>query len=151
MRSVFIAHCSCSIYNILTYLRNIFKSHNIKLVSNFKMYQSIPSLTIPPGDPRGFARSHCPRGRVLAQLSLPGGWGFELDKFSPFLEEKCRNFSICFKETEGSLKSRCSVLFHINFCKNSVSRPILAISVILIKLSGHPRVIFADARSSIKF
>ena len=23
------------------------------------MYQSIPSLTITPGDPRGFARSHC--------------------------------------------------------------------------------------------
>ena len=23
------------------------------------MYQSIPSLTITPGNPRGFARSHC--------------------------------------------------------------------------------------------
>ena len=36
------------------------------------MYQSIPSLTIPPGDPRGFAHSSCPRGRVFAPLSCPG-------------------------------------------------------------------------------
>ena len=36
------------------------------------MYQSIPSLTIPPGDPRGFARSSCPRARVFAPLSCPG-------------------------------------------------------------------------------
>ena len=41
------------------------------------MYQSIPSLTILPlGDPRGFARSHCTRGRVFAELSLPRGSGF---------------------------------------------------------------------------
>ena len=37
------------------------------------MYQSIPSLTIPPpGDPRGFAHSSCPWGRVFAPLSCPG-------------------------------------------------------------------------------
>ena len=36
------------------------------------MYQSIPSLTIPPSDPRGFAHSSCPRSRVFAPLSCPG-------------------------------------------------------------------------------
>ena len=36
------------------------------------MYQSIPSLTIPQGDPRGFAHSSCPRGRVFAPLFCPG-------------------------------------------------------------------------------
>ena len=38
------------------------------------MYQSIPSLTIPPpqGDPRGFAHSSCPWGRVFTPLSCPG-------------------------------------------------------------------------------
>ena len=36
------------------------------------MYRSIPSLTIPPGDPRGFAHSSCPWGRVFAPLSCPG-------------------------------------------------------------------------------
>ena len=36
------------------------------------MYQSIPSLTIPPGDPRGFAHSSCPWGRVFAPLSCAG-------------------------------------------------------------------------------
>ena len=35
----------------------------------------------PPGDPWGFARSHCPEDRVFAQLSLPGGRGFKLEKF----------------------------------------------------------------------
>ena len=33
---------------------------------------SIPSLTIPPSDPRGFAHSSCPRGRVFTPLSCPG-------------------------------------------------------------------------------
>ena len=41
------------------------------------MYQSIPSLTIPPGDPRGFAHSGCPWGRVFAPLSCPGGGGLK--------------------------------------------------------------------------
>ena len=36
------------------------------------MYQSIPSLTISPGDPWGFAHSSCPRGSVFAPLSCPG-------------------------------------------------------------------------------
>ena len=36
------------------------------------------------------------------------GRGFELKKFSTVLKEKCKNFSNCFKEAGGSLKSRCS-------------------------------------------
>ena len=28
----------------------------------------------------------------------PGGQGYELEKFSTVLKEKCKNFSICFKE-----------------------------------------------------
>ena len=50
------------------------------------MYQSIPSLTITPDDPRGFARSHC-----------LGFRDFESEKFSTVFKDKCRNFSICFK------------------------------------------------------
>ena len=46
------------------------------------MYQSIPSLTIPLGDPQGFVLAHCSGGRDFAKHSLPGGPGFELDKFS---------------------------------------------------------------------
>ena len=61
------------------------------------MYQSIPSLTITPDDPRGFARSHC-----------LGVRDFESERFSTVFEDKRRNFSICFKETEGSLKSKFS-------------------------------------------
>ena len=95
------------------------------LVFKGLLYQSIPSLTIlPPSDPRGFARCHCPGGRVFAQLSLPGGGGgrgFELEKFSTVLKEICRNFSIWFKETGGSLKSKCSCAVSYQFCKNSIS------------------------------
>ena len=74
------------------------------------MYQSIPILTIPPGDP---GDSHVPTAQRVGFspnfLSLGGGGGrsFELEKFSIVRKEKCRNFSICFKEIEGSLKSRC--------------------------------------------
>ena len=44
------------------------------------MYQSIPSLTIPPpppppNDPREFAHSCYPSGRVFAPLSCPAGGG----------------------------------------------------------------------------
>ena len=62
----------------------------------------------PPDDPRGFARSHCPGGQVFAQLLCPGRRGFEFEKFSAVLKEKCRNFSICFKETRGSFINKCS-------------------------------------------
>ena len=51
----------------------------------------------------------CTRGGEFSPDFLcPGGWGFELVKFSSVLKEKCRNFLICFKETGGSLKIRCS-------------------------------------------
>ena len=66
------------------------------------MYQSIPSLTIPPGDPRGFARYHCPGGRVFAQVSFPGGRGFELEKFPTVLKEKCKNSSFFLKKPEAA-------------------------------------------------
>ena len=48
------------------------------------------------------------------------------------------------------------MLFQVNFCKNSrcllylQRRPFSAITVILIKSSGHPRVTFVKARSSLK-
>ena len=57
------------------------------------MYQSILSLD----DPRGFARFYC-----------LGVRDFESEKFSAVFKDKRRSFSICFKETGGSLKSRCS-------------------------------------------
>ena len=38
------------------------------------MYQSIPCLTIPPGGPRGFARSSCPRGRFSLLCLARGSW-----------------------------------------------------------------------------
>ena len=95
-------------FTIVSYLL----SQKSDRVLNGTMYQSIPSMTILPlGDPRGFSRYHCPGGRVFAQLSLQGGGGgsgFELEKFPTVLKEKCRNSSICFKETGGSFKSRCS-------------------------------------------
>ena len=53
---------------------DIFGCHDKAKVRNnvIFMYQSIPSLTVPPGDPRGFAHSSCPWGRVFAPLCCPG-------------------------------------------------------------------------------
>ena len=48
-------------------LSAITRHRNIPLV-----YQSILSLAIPPSDPRGFAHSSCPWGRVFTPLSCPG-------------------------------------------------------------------------------
>ena len=84
-----------------------------------------PPLRATPGE------SHVLTARgvgFFAQLSLPGGRGFELEKFFTVLKEKCRNFSICFEETGGSLKSQRNmilVLFRINFCKKKNSKCLL--------------------------
>ena len=51
-------------------LRSLSAQHNE--LCSYLMYHSILSLTIPPGDPRGFAHSSCARGRVFAALSCPG-------------------------------------------------------------------------------
>ena len=73
----------------------------------------IPSLTItPPPPPRrhpGICMFSLPGGSAIRPIFFaPGDWGYELEKFSTVLKEKCKNFSIGFIETGGSLKSRCS-------------------------------------------
>ena len=63
------------------------------------MYQSIPSLTIPPpplGDPRGSEHSSCPRGRVFALLSCPG-WVITQSKSSIILK-KSSIFALSLKQ-----------------------------------------------------
>ena len=77
------------------------------------MYQSIPSLTIPPRATPGDSHVLTARGSGFGPTFFAreggGSRGFELEKFSAVLKEKSRNFSICFKETGGSLKGRwCS-------------------------------------------
>ena len=71
------------------------------------MYQSIP---IPP--PRATSGdSHILTAWRLGfspNFPCAGGGGFELEKFPIVLKEKCRNFSICLKETGFSLTTRCS-------------------------------------------
>ena len=56
---------------------------------------------------RGFARSreHCQGVGFSFSFLCRGGRGFEFEKFSIVLEEKCRKLSICFKETGSRLKS----------------------------------------------
>ena len=63
------------------------------------------------GQPRGFARSHC--------LGGGGGGDFESEKFSTVFKDKCRNFSICFRGTGGSLKSKCSCALSCHLLQNS--------------------------------
>ena len=61
------------------------------------MYQWIPSLTIPlPGDPRGFAHSSCPWGRVIGPLSCPGVCpGEVLNESKSLIILKKARFSLC--------------------------------------------------------
>ena len=55
------------------------------------MYQSVPSLTIPPGRPPGFAHSSCPWGRVFAPLSCAG----VLNQSKSSIILKKNRFSLC--------------------------------------------------------
>ena len=90
------------------------------------MYQSVPSLTTLPGDPGG---SHVLTSRVSGfwqKFLFPGNRVFELEKFYTVLKEKCRNFLICFKETGGSLKSRCSCVVSHQFSHKQYISNVLA-------------------------
>ena len=66
-----------------------------------------------------FASSHCSEGWVFAQLSLPGGGGFELEKF----ERKMQELLDLFQRNgagRGSLKGRDFLCCFISiFAKNS--------------------------------
>ena len=69
------------------------------------MYQSIPSLTIPPGDPGDshilIAQGSDFRQSVIAQ---GGCGGFESKKYLTVIKKV--KFSLCFKETNSSEQSR---------------------------------------------
>ena len=86
-------------------LRNgIFVKSNTKRFTEF-MYQSIPRLTIPPGDLRGFSHSSCPWGRVFAPLSCPrvcpGGGVLNQSKSSIILK-KSAIFALSLKQMGNS-------------------------------------------------
>ena len=71
----------------------------LKELSPIGLYISQFQTLPPSGRPPAFEHSHCPRVGFFPNFLCPG---------VRVLNEKCRNFSICFKETGGSLKSRCS-------------------------------------------
>ena len=88
------------------------------LFANDIMYQSVPNLTIPLGDPRGFAHSSCPWGRVFAPSSFPGSawgssWGVKnQSKSSIIFEKKNAMFDL-------SLKQMGRSSFHMFICARS--------------------------------
>ena len=118
------------------------------------MHQSIPSLTIPranPGDSHVFT---VPRVGFSPNFLCPEARGFESEKFSTVLKEKCRNFSICFEQFEKHVFLCCFIsIFAKTVDVYSIFNNVdhFLPSVILIKFSGHPRVTFACTRSSLKF
>ena len=119
------------------------------------MCQSIPSLTIlPPGYRRGFAHSHCPRGRVFSQLFLCL-WGrdFESEKLFTVLKEICRQELLdLFQRNWRQLQKQVFLCCFIPMFAKTVD-----IYCICNKIDhfwpfrSFPRVIFAFARSSLKF
>ena len=82
---------------------------------NSIVYQSIPSLTIPPSPP-GIRHVPTAWGSGFRPTFLARGLGFRIREiFYIVRKEKCRNFSICFKETGGRMKSRCSCAVSYQF------------------------------------
>ena len=83
-----------------------------------------------------------PRGLGFRPTFFAWGSGFKYEKFSLVLKENCGNFSICFKEIKGSLKSRCSCAGSYQFLENSRVYCILnnmfsAVFVIFANLDHH--------------
>ena len=111
------------------------------------MYQSIPSLTIPPGRPPGIRTSPLTGGGVgfSPNFLCPGDRDFGLEKFSTVPKEKCRNFSICFKETGGSLKSRCSCAVSYQFLQK---QEMSTISLIIETVFSHFYEIFRSFKDN---
>ena len=105
------------------------------------MYQSIPSLTIPasratPGDSQVLTAP----GSGFRQTSFARD--FELEKFPTVLKEKCRKFSICFKEIEGSLTSRCSCAVSYQFWQKGKMSTVCLITRTIFGRFGHFDKIF---------
>ena len=100
--------------------------HWISFQAYYVSVSSKPDHSPPPPErPPGNRTFSLPGGRVFAQLSLPGGRGLESEKFFTVLKEKCRNFSSCFEETGGSLKSRCSRAVSYQFLWKNHSKCLL--------------------------
>ena len=80
-------------------------------------YASVSSKPHHPASGRlpGFPRSHCSGVGFSPNHLCPGGRGFESEKSSTVLTEKCTNSSVCFKEAGGSLQSRCSCAVSYQF------------------------------------
>ena len=109
------------------------------------MYQSIPSLTIPSG---------------IRTFSLPGGSGFcptifarglNWKNFLQFWKKNTGTSRFVSKKPEAALQSRGYFAVSCQFLQKTVDIYCVPFSAILIKFSGHPRVMFANARSSLKF
>ena len=121
----------------------------------YLMYQSIPNLTVPPSDHRGFARCHRPGVGFLPNFLCLRGRGSKLRNFCTVFERKIQELLDLFQRNRRQLKRQVFLRCFISIFAKTVEvyciftntyRPFSAISVILIKFSGHPRVTFANAR-----
>ena len=76
-----------------------------------------------PRQPRGFTHFHGLGVGFSPNFLCPGGQGFELERFSTVLKEKCKNFQICFKKTRGGLKSKRSCAVSYQFLQTQQMFP----------------------------
>ena len=120
------------------------------------MYQSIPSLTIPPPRrPLAIRSSHRSGGRVPPNFFVRGSRFWIRETSNNFGREMQELLDLSQKKTGAAWKAGVIVLFYIDFCK--YSRCIFynldhfrQFQSFFIKLWGHSRVISANARSSLK-
>ena len=110
------------------------------------MYQLIPSLTTPLAT---LGDSHVLTVREVGfrPTSLARGSGFELEKFSTVLKENARTSRFVSKKLKAASKQVSLCCFISEFLYLYLHRPFFTI---LIKFSDYPKVIFANAISSLK-
>ena len=78
----------------------------VKILKNFDYVSVNSKPDYPPGDPRGFGTSPLPGGSGFHPTFLARGLGFRIREIFYIVRKgKCRNFSICFKDIGGRIKS----------------------------------------------
>ena len=109
----------------------------------------------PPRATPGSRTFSLPGGRVFAQLSLPGGSGFRIREIFDSFERKMQELLELFQRHRRQLEKQVFLSCVISIFAKTVDVCCTLITQTIFghfdKFSGHPRVMFANARSSIKF
>ena len=131
---------------------------NFKKPGGKRVHRHNVPVNSKPDHPLGICKFSQPGDGVFAQLFWSGVGGFELEKFSTVLKEKMLELFDLFERNRRQLEKQVFLCCLISIFAKPVDvycifnnidhfRPFRSI---VIKFSSHPRVIFANARLSLK-